>query len=78
LIARAFGSFETLSGRLKPARNDPNDLTPTAYNHARFTARLMRPDRQTGVGDLLEFICNEDNQYGAAGSFRPGGGAGNK
>ena len=43
----------------------------------KFTARLMRPDRQTGIGDLLEFICNEDNQYGAAGSFRPGGGAGN-
>jgi hypothetical protein len=48
----------------------PVDLT--------FTARLLRPDARTGVGDLLEFICNEDNQYGAAGSFRPGGGAGNK
>ena len=28
----------------------------------KFRARLMRPDRQTGVGDLMEFICNEDNQ----------------
>jgi hypothetical protein len=43
-----------------------------------FTARLLRPDRQTGVGDLMEFICHEDNQYGAAGAFRPGSGAGNK
>jgi len=30
------------------------------------------------VGDLMEFICNEDNQYGAAGNFRPGTGAGIK
>ena len=44
----------------------------------KFRARLMRPDPKTGVGDLMEFICNEDNQYGAAGSFRPGSGAGNK
>ena len=29
-----------------------------------FTARLLRPDPRTGVGDLLEFICNENNQYG--------------
>ncbi|HEY3158402.1 MAG TPA: hypothetical protein VGJ78_05525 [Vicinamibacterales bacterium] len=43
----------------------------------RFTARLMRPDRETGTGDLMEFICNEDNQYGSAGGFRPGTGAGN-
>ena len=27
-----------------------------------FKARLMRPDRTTGMGDLMEFICNEDNQ----------------
>ena len=38
----------------------------------------MRPDRETGIGDLMEFICNEDNQYGSAGGFRPGTGAGNK
>jgi hypothetical protein len=43
-----------------------------------FTARLLRPDPRTGVGDLLEFICNEDNQYGRAGNFQPGTGAGNK
>jgi hypothetical protein len=48
----------------------PVDLT--------FTARLLRPDSRTGVGDLLEFICNEDNQYGRAGNFQPGTGAGNR
>ena len=42
-----------------------------------FKSRLMRPDRQTGTGDLMEFICNEDNQYGSAGGFKPGTGAGN-
>lgn len=47
----------------------PVDLT--------FTARLLRPDPRTGVGDLLEFICNEDNQYGRAGNFQPGTGKGN-
>jgi hypothetical protein len=34
-----------------------------------FTARLLRPDRQTGTGDLMEFICLEDNQYGRAGGL---------
>ena len=43
-----------------------------------FKSRLMRPDRETGTGDLMEFICNGDNQYGSAGGFRPGTGAGNK
>ena len=50
---------------------------PGALSHPvnlRFTARLLRPDRQTGVGDLLEFICHEDNQYGSAGKFQPGTG----
>ena len=41
-----------------------------------FTARLLRPNPRTGVGDLMEFICNEDNQYGSAGNFQPGTGAG--
>jgi hypothetical protein len=59
-----------------------NDVTledPGALSRAvnlRFTAKLLRPDPRTGVGDLLEFICNEDNQYGSAGSFRPGTGTG--
>jgi hypothetical protein len=55
---------------------DPGALSHSV--HLKFTARLLRPDRQTGVGDLMEFICNEDNQYGSAGNFRPGSGAGNK
>ena len=56
--------------------DDPGALSRPV--NLKFTSRLLRPDRQTGVGDLLEFICNEDNQYGSAGSFQPGTGAGNK
>ena len=44
----------------------------------KFMARLLRPDPTTGVGDLLEFICHENNQYGSAGSFKPGTGTGGK
>jgi hypothetical protein len=58
------------------ALDDPGALFRPA--HLKFTARLLRPDRRTGVGDLMEFICNEDNQYGSAGAFRPGTGAGIK
>jgi hypothetical protein len=43
-----------------------------------FTGRLLRPDLKTGGGDLMEFICLEDNQYGAAGKFVPGTGTANK
>ena len=44
-----------------------------------FTARLLRPDAKTGVGDLMEFICLEDNQYGAAGGLKElGSGTGNR
>ena len=42
-----------------------------------FTARLLRPDLKTGA-DLMEFICAEDNQYGAAAGFVPGTGTGNE
>jgi hypothetical protein len=41
---------------------------PGAYSRPvqlKFTAQLMRPGVKDG-GDLLEFICLEDNQYGAA------------
>jgi hypothetical protein len=61
-----------------------NDVTledPGALSHPvtlKFTARLLRPNATTGTGELMEFICNEDNQYGSAGAFRPGTGAGNK
>ena len=43
-----------------------------------FMARLLRPDLKTGGGELMEFICLEDNQYGAAAAIRPGTGTGNK
>ena len=43
-----------------------------------FTAKLLRPNPRTGAGDLMEFICNEDNQYGSAGNFQPGTGVGIK
>ncbi len=61
-----------------------NDVTledPGTLSHPvalRFTARLLRPNAATGTGDLLEFICAEDNQYGSAGQFKPGTGAGNR
>jgi hypothetical protein len=42
----------------------------------RFMARLLRPDLKTGA-DLMEFICAEDNQYGAAAGFVPGTGTSN-
>jgi hypothetical protein len=44
----------------------------------KFMARLLRPDLKTGGGELMEFICLEDNQYGAAAGFRPGSGTSNK
>jgi hypothetical protein len=56
--------------------DDPGALSRPV--NVKFTARLLRPDAKSGVGDLLEFICNEDNQYGRAGNFQPGTGAGNK
>jgi hypothetical protein len=62
-------------------RNNATLEDPGAFSrpvNLTFTARLLRPDPRTGVGDLLEFICNEDNQYGRAGNFQPGTGAGNK
>jgi hypothetical protein len=49
-----------------------NDFTlddPGVYSRPvqlKFTARHVRP----GL-DLMEFICNEDNQYGLAGGFSP-------
>jgi len=40
----------------------------------KFTGRLLRPDLKTGGGDLMEFICLEGNEYGAAAGFTPGQG----
>jgi hypothetical protein len=44
-----------------------------------FTGRLLRPDLKTGGGDLMEFICLEDNEYGAAAGLQGiGSGTSNK
>ena len=51
---------------------DPGALSRPV--NLKFTSRLLRPDPRTGVGDLMEFICNEDNQYGSAADFQPGTG----
>jgi hypothetical protein len=55
---------------------DPGALSkPVTLN---FTGRLLRPDLKTGGGDLMEFICLEDNQYGQASGIKPGTGTSNK
>jgi hypothetical protein len=56
---------------------DPGALSkPVTLN---FTARLLRPDLKTGGGDLMEFICLENNEYGAAGGLQGvGSGTSNK
>ena len=55
--------------------DDPGAFSRTVQ--LRFPARLLRPDLKTG-GDLMEFICAEDNQYGAAAGFAPGTGTSNE
>ena len=61
-----------------------NELTlddPGAFSRTvqlKFIGRLLRPDLKTGGGELMEFICLEDNEYGAAGAFKPGTGTANK
>ncbi len=52
--------------------DDPGAFSRTV--NLKFTARLLRPNLKTGGGELMEFICLEDNEYGAAGGFRPGTG----
>jgi hypothetical protein len=44
----------------------------------KFQGRLLRPDLKTGGGELMEFICLEGNEYGAAAGFVPGQGTGIK
>jgi hypothetical protein len=39
-----------------------------------FRARLLRPDLTVGGGELMEFICAENNQYGSASDIDPGTG----
>src|SRR5438093_5081647 len=61
-----------------------NDFTiedPGAFSRPvqlKFTARLLKPNLKVGGGELMEFICLEDNEYGTAGGFRPGTGTSNK
>jgi hypothetical protein len=47
---------------------DPGAFSRTVQ--LKFTARLLRPDPETGAADLMEFICLEDNQYGRAGALQ--------
>jgi hypothetical protein len=56
--------------------DDPGAFSKTVQ--LKFTGRLLRPDLKTGGGELMEFICLEDNEYGSAGSFRPGTGTDGK
>jgi hypothetical protein len=52
--------------------DDPGAFSrPVTLN---FTARLLRSDIKTGGGELMEFICLENNEYGAAGGIKPGTG----
>jgi hypothetical protein len=39
-----------------------------------FRARLLRSDLKVGGGELMEFICLEDNEYGKASGIKPGDG----
>ena len=40
----------------------------------KFTARLLRPNLKVGGGELMEFICLEDNEYGRAAQIDVGKG----
>ena len=51
---------------------DPGAFTRPVNLH--FVGRLLRPDKATGVGDLMEFICLEDNEYGRAAQIQIGAG----
>jgi hypothetical protein len=56
--------------------DDPGALTRPVKLH--FVGRLLRPDRETGKGDLMEFICLEDNEYGRAAQIQIGTGTDGK
>ena len=56
--------------------DDPGAFSKTVQ--LKFTGRLLRPDLKTGGGELMEFICLEDNEYGSAAGFRPGTGTTNE
>jgi len=57
--------------------DDPGAFSRTVQ--MKFTGRLLRPDLKTGGGELMEFICLEDNEYGRAANLQVGSGTdGNK
>ena len=55
---------------------DPGALSKPVQ--LKFTGRLLRPELKTGGGELMEFICLEDNEYGAAAQIEVGKGTSNK
>jgi hypothetical protein len=55
---------------------DPGALSKPVQ--LKFTGRLLRPNLKTGGGELMEFICLEDNEYGAAAQIKVGTGTSNK
>src|SRR6266850_7076182 len=56
--------------------DDPGAFSKTVQ--LKFTGRLLRSDLKTGGGDLMEFICLEDNEYGQAAQIRIGTGTDGK
>jgi hypothetical protein len=57
--------------------DDPGTFSKTVQ--LKFTGRLLRTDLKTGGGELMEFICLEDNEYGAAAGIQGiGSGTANK
>ena len=55
--------------------DDPGALSKVVQ--LKFTAKLLRPNLKVGGGELMEFICLEDNEYGSAANFKPGSGTSN-
>ena len=56
--------------------DDPGAFSRTVQ--MTFRARLLRPNLKVGGGELMEFICLEDNEYGKASGITPGLGTSNK
>jgi hypothetical protein len=55
---------------------DPGTFTKPV--NLKFTGRLLRPNLKTGGGELMEFICLEDNEYGQAAQIKIGTGTDGK
>ena len=56
--------------------DDPGAFSKVVQLH--FTAKLLKPNLKVGGGELMEFICLEDNEYGSAAGFTPGTGTANR